>query len=287
MEDVKENYYKLDLKKAQKVMFNILYQVHKICDKYKINYWLESGTLLGAVRHGGFIPWDDDVDIGMLREDYERFLQVAKNELPLNFEVKAYQLDENIGYNWAKVMDKNSILIEKHELADSIGGIYIDIFPYDNYSENSMKRIFKQNKYKHLFKMTLIGEISFRKPLFKPYNIFKNIMKVIMTFIFKIARKDRHYFIKKVRKEKQKLIIPERTKYIGYGVDLLYWKNIFQYDYMFPLKKLKFEKCEFNIPNKYKEYLSELYGKDYMKLPPKEKRVWHSEGIYYRKGVEI
>ena len=94
------------LKEAQELMTTILKDIDSICRKNNINYWIESGTLLGAVRHKGFIPWDDDIDIGMLREDYNKFLEIANKELKDDVILCNFKNEKNVQYQWSKVKHK-------------------------------------------------------------------------------------------------------------------------------------------------------------------------------------
>ena len=127
-----------DLRKAQLLMLKILKEVHKICEENNIKYFLSDGTLIGAIRHQGFIPWDDDLDIGMLREDYEKFCKIAPQILSENFILQNFQTDKGYGLQFGKVILKNTVWIEKvaKNTNRQWSGIYIDIFPYDNITEN-------------------------------------------------------------------------------------------------------------------------------------------------------
>ena len=118
------------LRRQQLRMLELLEAVDLVCKKYDIPYWLSSGTLIGAVRHQGFIPWDDDLDIEMLREDYLRLMKVLPEELPDKFVLQTHETDPNYISNYAKVRDMNSYL-EETNAYDRIWkyqGVYIDIF---------------------------------------------------------------------------------------------------------------------------------------------------------------
>src|SRR4028118_681017 len=117
-----------DLRRAQKRMLEILDVFDAICRKHNINYWLISGTLLGARRHGGFIPWDDDLDVAVLRSDYEKLLSILKDELPSNLKLQHKGTDENYWLHWAKIRDTQSRYYEKGTELDNLHhiGIFID-----------------------------------------------------------------------------------------------------------------------------------------------------------------
>ena len=124
------------LRQAQLVMLRMLKIIDYICRKHDLRYWLCSGTLLGAVRHQGFIPWDDDLDICMLREDYNRFIQIAPLEFPTDIFLQTQETDPSYDYLPlpCKVRDKNSLIIsEGMENQKYQQGLFIDIFPTDRY----------------------------------------------------------------------------------------------------------------------------------------------------------
>ena len=118
---------------AQKVMLEILVEIHRICVENNITYWLEAGTLLGAIRHKGFIPGDDDCDISMPRKDYERFLQIAQEKLPETMFLQTKETDKEYPLPWAKIRKNGTLLIETGETGEEKyhHGIFVDIIPYD------------------------------------------------------------------------------------------------------------------------------------------------------------
>ena len=122
------------LRQAQLVMLRMLKIIDYICRKHDISYWMCSGTLLGAVRHKGFIPWDDDLDICMIREDYERFVEIAVNEFPKDMMLQTRETDPHYHYLPlpCKVRDKKSFILSPgYEDEECEKGLFIDIFPMD------------------------------------------------------------------------------------------------------------------------------------------------------------
>ena len=122
-----------------KCILNILVNVDKVCRKHGIRYWLSDGTMLGAVRHGGFIPWDDDADIAMPRPDFQRFIEHGSEWLPKPFELQTFELDENSSCALLKVIDGSTTLIERWSL-NQIGGVYIDVCPIDGIPAQRWRR---------------------------------------------------------------------------------------------------------------------------------------------------
>lgn len=120
------------LRRQQLVMLEMVKVLDRICKKHNIPYFLYGGTLLGAVRHNGFIPWDDDLDVGLMRKDYQRLMKVLPDELPPHIILQTNQTDKNYFYFFAKLRDTRSFLDEgAYDRAFNYRGIFIDIFPFD------------------------------------------------------------------------------------------------------------------------------------------------------------
>lgn len=259
--DKKQN---TNLVEAQSVMLNMLTIVNDICLKNNINYWLDGGTLLGAARHQGFIPWDDDIDIAMLREDFNKFLLIANKELPENIFIQTRTNDEyyNITVQ-VKLRDNNSMFVEKSETDNEVfnQGIFIDIFAYDFLPENKILRNFYKSISKKLCKTQ-------RTKLTYPRR-YKSDFKYI--YLSKLISNS---FINKTL---QNLIEHCNTKYskiIGFGLDSTL-KRVYEYEDFFPLIEVEFEGTLFLAPKKINKYLEKTYG-DYMTLPPlKEQEAKH------------
>ena len=125
------------LEKLKRIELNILQEYIKACEILGLNYCLIGGTLLGAIRHKGFIPWDDDIDVAMPRKDYEVFIREAQKVLPNNLFVQSFLSDSHLPYNFCKVRDNNTTFIETATQKRKIHhGVFIDVFPLDNYPED-------------------------------------------------------------------------------------------------------------------------------------------------------
>jgi lipopolysaccharide cholinephosphotransferase len=236
-----------NLKQAQNIMLDILKEVDKICKKHNINYWLDSGTLLGAIRHGGFIPWDDDLDISMSIDDYYKFIQIAQSELPLHMKLQTKEIEKGFPYDFAKIRDNHGKIIEQHEKDNNVSynqGIFIDIIPVIFIDDSYI--------YKTLYKLNFLAIKLFS---YKYLNIYK-IRKLLI------------YMHDKMHNIKNNVVI-RSGKFPSY---LLYLNK----KSIFPLKKMQFENYNFNIPNKPNDYLNVLYGNSFMRLPPKEKQHTHA-----------
>lgn len=259
-----------ELRKAQLVMLRLLKEIDHLCERNGIRYFLISGSLLGAVRHKGFIPWDDDLDIAMMREDYDKFIEVCKTQLPENLFLQTRKTDKyyKVYHVPCKIRDTSSLLIEEgQEKSKACQGIYIDIFPFDKHSceDNRVKSDLKLwNKFIFLQRYTK-KQAKNRIHGFILWGV-KQAAILCLQGYFAIAKKriaynEEHY------KEDFK-ITP--------GFDL-FWSltNVFDKEDVFPLVKLGFEDGEFPVPRDYHKVLSMIYG-NYMELPPVEKRMAHA-----------
>lgn len=257
------------LRKAQYRMLDILLEVDKICEKHNIKYFIMYGTLLGAVRHKGFIPWDDDCDICMMRDDYERFKQVVAKELPDHYFLQDKNSDKYYDKKVVKIRDKNSKFVEFNEsdYEKYNQGIYLDIFIFD-YHIFGRQMYFMMNlgKYLKSIRKRFTKGSSFRLItdilILIPYGthwLFKNIL----IFISRVYRKT-----KKINYIDMEMNLLNTYEYIGYDKNKI-----------FPLKKTyEFEGHYFYGPHDSDYVLKKTYG-DYMTLPKPEDRQWHAKKI--------
>lgn len=238
------------LRRQQERMLELLCEIDRICKKHGIRYWLSSGTLIGAVRHGGFIPWDDDLDIEMMREDYDRLMDILPTELPSTMALQNHRTDHTYFFFYAKVRDRRSLLSEgnNYDRMWKEQGIYIDIFPLE-YQPISIHKISEKTA-GHMYKIWRTCTDD---------NL--GIRKVMRLFHF-----NRRFVFPLLRL----LCSISGTDVITSGMGIPYHNPRFAKD-IFPLATLKFEGREFPVPHNYDHMLRLMYG-DYMQLPP-EKRI--------------
>ena len=249
----------------KEVILNILFEVDSFCRKNKIEYFLTCGTLLGAVRHKGFIPWDDDIDICMKRNDYERFCSSFCSD---KAQYEVIEISRNPKYYCAsaKVVDNR---IKVHEYMHGVCeiGAYIDVFPMD-YLNCTYEKAAKYLETDHLYRK--IGKISHFE-INKRRPFYKNLIILLSRLIYPFSL--RHDAIRKDN-ENKKLISYEPTELMAnlYGA----WrkKEITKAEYFSSSVEVVFEGKSLCAPIGYDNYLRDLYG-DYMELPPPEKRVSH------------
>lgn len=254
------------LRQAQLVMLRMFKIIDHICRQHGLHYWMCSGTLLGAVRHNGFIPWDDDLDICMIREDYERFLEIAKKELPDDLFLQTRENDPNYDYLPlpCKIRDKKSLIISNGiEKKHYNMGIFIDIFPADRYHSDPYQ--FKKEKCKKNYFFYLCKALD--AELDKQHSLKKRIVSYFKPLFSLLAK---HYLeMAKGYIDKNRSL--DNHCYIGHGFDTP-WRRYFSYDEIFPLKEYVFEAHSFFGPNDANAYLTQLYGENYMTPPPIENR---------------
>lgn len=234
------------LRDHQMRMLDILEVVDRICQKYDIKYWLSSGTLLGAIRHGGFIPWDDDLDIEMLKEDYVKLLKILPNELPGNLSLQTSDTDKNYVAPYAKIRDLNTQIKETGHKDQNykFKGVYIDVFYLESVSPIFVRTASRLHGW--LYRLSYLKNDR----LGVLYGVKRLYSLALTGFVYPLFR----FFSCFSSKEELRQCLG--AGFLGTRVR----------EELFPLKKVIFEGKNFWGPNNPDPYLRRLYG-DYMKLP--------------------
>ena len=247
------------LRKAQLIMLDMLIEFDAICKKHQLQYWLDSGTLLGAVRHQGFIPWDDDIDLSMPVEDYNKFLKIAKSELSSEIFLQTSQTDKNFKFDYIKLRSNKASIVEFHEKDKQIKyhqGVFVDIFPMltiENTEEN--KKLYDNT----LKEIRDVSSISLHNPDGKDDPAKRSALAAFLK-----------------QKHQGWEIGNSKVIYGGEMADVAAWFDI---EEVLPLTTMEFEGHSFPIPNNPDHYLDAIYSFDYRQLPPKNKRVIHAHSI--------
>ena len=250
----------------QNVLVGYLLEFDRICRKHNIKYFLGGGTLLGAVRHEGFIPWDDDADIMMLREDYDKFLEIAQSELPEGLTLQTSKTDKYCHYPFAKIRLDDTMFATKYSKTHGKmnNGMAFDIFAHDNTANSALGQKL------HLQFTLLIRAMIFNKWNHRKINNKKKVQSFvanILKAIFPIRVSQWiQYRIFKIFKHKK------NAKYLYDGMGRNVYHGAFPKSYLDEVIYVKIHGHDFPIPKEYDKYLTYLYG-DYMKLPPEEKRI--------------
>lgn len=256
----------LTLKDYQEISLDILVDVAKFCEENSISYYLACGTLLGAIRHKGFIPWDDDIDIVIPRNEYKRFLEIYKSD-----KYKLLKPSEGIFF-YAKVYDTKTIVYESMFDKNKVKpiGTSIDIFPLDgmiNDKSIENKILEKSNFYETLLRLSN-QPINYRnRPINKLYRIItriigsKNLVKIIEKIDQTYSYENSNYAI--------------RIKTTPNGTNKALPKSVYEID------RKEFEGHMFNVPKEYDLWLRSFFGDNYMELPPEEKRTPHLREGYF------
>ena len=246
------------LRKLHEFNIQALDEVVRICDKYNITYYLLGGTLLGAVRHKGFIPWDDDLDIGMPRQDLIKFESVLKSELGDRFFYQSMDSEKEYDHYFSKIRINNTLLIEANDAVNSKHqGIFIDIFPLDK----GKKHIEIIQKIRWKFVKAIKYQVRMKRINGKVSGIHK------LLNIFPLSFYESMMNAWKKRKG---------DCYVNYGSQYGLIKQTIPVEKYDPPIKLMFEGKLYNVPNDYDYVLRCIYGPNYMQLPPIEKRVTHN-----------
>ncbi len=265
----------LTLEEIKKIEIDILENVLDFCREKNLRCWMFAGTALGAVRHGGFIPWDDDIDIGMPREDYEIFAKTyngfSKQYFFADYRMQGWYLQ------FGKVFDNKTKTQEMIYNPLPENGVYIDIFPIDGLSDDYSTAVKHASKIKKLW---AVGERIFvnkKLPNINLKNFTKNIYRVVFSKVITL-KMFTWYFEHRLQKYQF-----DNSKYVGSITAGMYGrKEVIKKEWMEPTVYFPFDRLSVPLYKDYHKYLSGLYG-DYMQLPPEdERKTHHSFKAYYK-----
>lgn len=251
-----------DIRPLQLRILRILKEFDRVCCEHGLRYYIVDGTMLGAVRHGGFIPWDDDIDVGMPRRDYETLVKHASEWLPEPYELVCDRTDDRFILPFAKIQDAGTTLIQD-AYYKYVGGVSIDVFPLDGMvgDVNKQKRFWRRTKMLRLKALYY----TFREPFKRGFRIDSIPVWIYQRFV-KIP-------------DAQRWLRRHQSQYPYEGSALVInhddWsRGIMPREYYGEPVPIVFEGETFMGVAMPREYLTQLYG-DYMQLPPEDNRITH------------
>lgn len=255
------------LEKVHNIQLEMALEVKRICQKHNIKYSIIAGTLLGAVRHKGFIPWDDDLDIGMLRAEYDRFIDICKHELKNEYFLQTWETDPGFALPIAKLRKNGTRFVEKNSSDASLhSGIYIDIFPFDNVPSNRIQQTL-QDRSSYLLKRILLIRMNYK--VWRDDELLKkSVYKTLRIFSLLFTTNQ-------IKRKLYKTMIAYNNrsseKVITFGGAYGYKKESIKKGWLENLVEINFESERLSAPVNHVDYLTYFYG-DFMTPPPENKR---------------
>ncbi|MCR4814949.1 MAG: LicD family protein [Lachnospiraceae bacterium] len=266
----------LKLNEIQDIELNLLIGFDRICRENGFRYSLGGGTLLGGIRHKGFIPWDDDVDVMMPRPDYENFIRYAREHQTV-FRLISYEDTPKYTGLFAKIFDPSTKIEDEVNTTDYPTGIYIDVFPLDGLGmteKEAVKRFRKTS-----FKREVLNAVSWKKfTRSKTHSILLEPVRLAMFLLSRMANPEK--LLEKIDAVNRGFDF-EKSGYAGCVCGCYREKEIMKTDVFRNFVTVEFEGRDFMAIRDYDDYLKMHYG-DYMLLPPEEKRQTHHTYKAYR-----
>lgn len=263
------------LEKLQHLEMDILKDFVRICKEHNLEYFGYAGTGIGALRHKGYIPWDDDIDISMPRKDYEKFLKIVIEEMGDKYYVLNSMTDENYPLATTRLCLKGTVFREyAMKDVDCEWGIFLDLYALDNAADGWWAYHWQ------MWTTWFWGKLLILRSVPRPYLYIHGLLAKIVTFcciithhIMKFFRISKKWLIRRREKAGQRYN-NRKTSRIAYFCDPMPHTNTFELDKMYPLRELPFEDITLMFPNNLEELLTKMYG-DYMTMPPVERRKTH------------
>ena len=268
----RDGYRRLSEEEIKEVELGVMDYIHNLCQKENINYSLAYGTLLGAVRHKGYIPWDDDVDISLKRDEYDKLYQAVLRDKDPIYKVASWENDARYPYPFYRVYDARTVYENNYIENDIDLGICVDVFPFDYYADVN-KEMVKLDTYRRLSVYTLYGIHSKNAGL-------KNIIRYLLVLVFRLTR------VKTWNKKMNLLSMQANDNdSIDYLMENKRTSTKFEKTLLDKVMDSPFEDRTYKIPEASHQILSAIYGDDFMEIPPVEKRVKHDDFVAYIKEV--
>ncbi|MFQ6805804.1 MAG: phosphorylcholine transferase LicD [Lachnospiraceae bacterium] len=264
------------LKKLQSVELEMLHDFVDICSRYKIPYFGIGGTAIGALRHQGFIPWDDDIDLAFLRNDYEKFCRIVEKKYSDKYYILRYETNKNYPLFTARMCRKGTVF-QEHAMknVDCPFGIFLDLYAYDNVPDDEKQM--KRQAYAAWFYSKLLILCSIKEPnLVQLFGWKKKLALAACRVAYTIV-KLLHISTDGVYYRGKKCCLKynhQQTSRLAYLTEAKPYGSMIKREDLFPPIQLPFEDLKLNFPNNMHEMMTAYYG-DYMQLPPEDKRYNH------------
>ena len=258
----------IDLKELKRLQCEVLKAVHDFCKEEGIKYSLACGTLLGAIRHNGYIPWDDDIDIYMERADYDRFVNSFPDNYMGHYKLVSFEKDKKWCRPYANVYDDRTIFMEHKSSIERTIGVSIDVFPVDNVPDDEKEWMSFNKNRRLLIYIQTSKHVAFR---FKNRSMGKNI--VILLLKVALFPFSAHFLVKTVDKYIRRYNVIKTSRLFESACGMMQKSPFLKSDFNESIPHV-FENYSFNIMKGYDDYLTNGFG-DYMQLPPVEKRISH------------
>lgn len=245
-------------KQLQQRLLQMLKVFHRVCEEHGIRYYMNSGTMLGAIRHKGFIPWDDDVDLGLFRKEYDHLLSLPKEVWGPDYELITFHNTKGYPYCFAKLYDKNSTIVEDGYVK-TVGGIYLDIFPHDGAGNHlsTAKLRYRRNFVQYWLLIYRLLEEKKQNPVKRLLQHWAHTRPV-------------HAWQNKLERRIRELDCDDCV-YVSNYIGRHRTKEVFPKEYFGTPTLYEFEDMQLYGPERATEYLTWLYG-NFMELPPEEER---------------
>ena len=259
------------------IELEILQDFIRVCEENRLTWWAFGGAGIGALRHGGFIPWDDDIDVCLMRGDYEKLAELFREQYPDKYLVVNLAEYATCPFSTTRIMlrDSRFLDIPYRKIRDCPFGIFLDVYAFDNVAPTD--RQMKRQAWKSWFydKLIILSAIPF--PVL-PFRGIKGKLIHCATAtvwaVLKTFRVNRQKLYRKLVKASGKYSDGKPARAYGFFCDTNPFRNTYTHEELFPLRTLPFEGIEVKFPHELEKTLTDLYG-DFMQLPPPEKRKNH------------
>ncbi|HBJ1651646.1 phosphorylcholine transferase LicD [Clostridium botulinum] len=274
-----------DNKKVQELTLVMLQEFIKVCEENNLRWFFTGGALIGVLRHKGYIPWDDDIDIGMPRPDYEKFLKISESMLSKGYGISNHETDPTWCFNMSQLIDEESEIEIFTSETPRICNIWIDIFPLDGLPNNKMNRWFH---IKRILIFRYLVQIAHIETQVDANRVGRPWCERAILKLLKIIPVGKMFNTEKLLKSMEKCLLKysyDKYEYVGNMLGRYREREAVPKKYFGKAKKMYFENIDVNVPEMSHELQTALYG-DYMKLPSENDREGHKISIVELRNIK-